>query len=116
MPTGIVDRRTVGKSSHYSALVGAERFLLNADPGTTRDAVDTPFTYGGRRYVLSDTAGIRRKGKVTEPLEKLAGVMALRSLERCRVAVLLIDATEGLTAQDPHIAGYTDEAGRATDG
>jgi len=110
----IVGRPNVGKSSLVNALVGAERVLVHAEPGTTRDAVDTPFAYGGRRYVLIDTAGIRRKGKVTEPLEKLAVVMALRSLERCRVAVLLIDATEGLTAQDAHIAGYADAAGRAT--
>ncbi|PYN05770.1 MAG: ribosome biogenesis GTPase Der, partial [Candidatus Rokuibacteriota bacterium] len=74
----IVGRPNVGKSSLVNALVGAERVLVHADPGTTRDAVDTPFTYGGRRYVLIDTAGIRRKGKVTEPLEKLAVVMALR--------------------------------------
>jgi GTP-binding protein len=114
MAIAIVGRPNVGKSSLVNALVGAERVLVHADPGTTRDAVDTPFTYGGRRYVLIDTAGIRRKGKVTEPLEKLAVVMALRSLERCRVAVLLIDAAEGLTAQDAHIAGYADEAGRAT--
>jgi GTP-binding protein len=88
--------------------------LVHDRPGTTRDAVDTPFTRRGRSYVLIDTAGIRRKGRVMEPLEKLAVVMALRSLERCRVAVLLIDATEGVTSQDAHIAGYAHEAGRAT--
>jgi GTP-binding protein len=110
----IVGRPNVGKSSLVNALLGAERVLVHAEPGTTRDAVDTPFTYRGRRYVLIDTAGIRRKGRVTEPLEKLAVVMALRSLERCRVAVVLLDATEGVTAQDAHIAGYANEAGRAT--
>jgi GTPase len=110
----IVGRPNVGKSSLVNALVGAERVLVHAEPGTTRDAVDTPFAYRGRRYVLIDTAGIRRKGKVTEPLERLAVVMALRSLERCQVAILLLDATEGVTAQDAHIAGYADDAGRAT--
>jgi GTPase len=109
----IVGRPNVGKSSLVNALVGAERVLVHAEPGTTRDAVDTPFAYGGRQYVLIDTAGIRRKGKVTEPLEKLAVVMALRSLERCQVAVLLLEASAGITAQDAHIAGYADDAGRA---
>ncbi len=77
-------------------------------------AEDTPFVYEGRSYVLVDTAGIRRKGKVTEALEKLSVVMALKSLERAQVALLVMDATEGLTAQDAHIAGYAHEAGRAS--
>jgi len=75
--------------------------------------VDTPFVYRDRPYVLVDTAGIRRKGRVQEPLEKLAVVMALKSLERCQVALVVVDATEGVAAQDAHIAGYTNEAGRA---
>jgi GTP-binding protein len=110
----IVGRPNVGKSSLVNALVGAERVLVHDAPGTTRDAVDTPFAYRGRPYVLIDTAGIRRKGRVTEPLEKLAVVMALRSLERCQVAILILDATEGVTAQDAHIGGYAHEAGRAS--
>jgi GTP-binding protein len=110
----VVGRPNVGKSSLVNALVGTERVLVHDQPGTTRDAVDTPFTYGDRPYVLIDTAGIRRKGRVTEPLEKLSVVMALRSLERCDVAVVLLDASEGLTSQDAHIAGYANEAGRAT--
>ncbi len=110
----VIGRPNVGKSSLVNALVGGERVLVHTVPGTTRDAVDTPFTYRGRRYVLIDTAGIRRKGRVTEPLEKLSVVMALRSLERCQVAVVVLDASEGLTAQDAHIAGYANEAGRAT--
>jgi GTP-binding protein len=114
VPVAIIGRPNVGKSSLVNALVGTERVLVHAEPGTTRDAVDTPFTYGDRRYVLIDTAGIRRKGRVTEPLEKLAVLMALRSLERCRVAIQLVDATEGITSQDAHIAGYANEAGRAT--
>lgn len=114
VPIAIVGRPNVGKSSLVNALVGEERMLVHESPGTTRDAVDTPFSFRDRRYVLVDTAGIRRKGRVSEPLEKLSVVMALRSLERCRVAVVLVDATEGVTAQDAHIAGYANEAGRAT--
>jgi GTP-binding protein len=110
----IIGRPNVGKSSLVNAMVGSERVLVHAEPGTTRDAVDTRIDHRGRSYVLVDTAGIRRKGRVTEPLEKLAVVMALKSLERCQVAVLVLDATEGLAAQDAHIGGYAHEAGRAT--
>jgi len=109
----VIGRPNVGKSSMVNAMVGTERVLVDRRPGTTRDAVDTTLVHGGRPYVIVDTAGIRRKGKVEEPLEKLAVVMALRSLERCRTAVIVIDASEGVTAQDAHIAGYAHEAGRA---
>ena len=118
VPSGVVHlavigRPNVGKSSLVNTMLGAERVLVHDAPGTTRDAVDTAFEHGGRPYVLVDTAGIRRKGKVSEALEKLSVVMALRSLERCQVALLVMDATEGLTSQDAHIGGYADEAGRA---
>jgi GTP-binding protein len=109
----VIGRPNVGKSSLVNAMVGAERVLVHAEPGTTRDAVDTAFEYAGRSYVLVDTAGIRRKGKVSEALEKLSVVMALRSLERCQVALLVVDSSDGLTAQDAHIGGYAHEAGRA---
>jgi GTPase len=110
----IVGRPNVGKSSIVNAVLGHERVLVHTLPGTTRDAVDTPVTFRDRPYVLVDTAGIRRKGRVSAALEKLSVVMALKSLERCEVAVLVLDASEGITAQDAHIAGYADEAGRAT--
>jgi GTP-binding protein len=109
----VIGRPNVGKSSLVNAMIGTERVLVHDQPGTTRDAVDTPFTHEGRSYVLVDTAGIRRKGRVTEPLEKLAVVMALKGLERSEVALLVLDASEGVSAQDAHIAGYAHEAGRA---
>jgi len=109
----VIGRPNVGKSSLVNAMIGAERVLVHDVPGTTRDAVDTAFEHDGRPYVLVDTAGIRRKGRVNEALEKLSVVMALRSLERCQVALVVLDASEGLTAQDSHIAGYAHEAGRA---
>ena len=109
----IIGRPNVGKSSLVNAVLGHARVLVHEEPGTTRDTVDTPVTFRDRSYVLIDTAGIRRKGRVSEALEKLSVVMALKSLERTDVAVLVLDAAEGVTAQDAHIAGYADAAGRA---
>jgi len=109
----IIGRPNVGKSSLVNAVLGEPRVLVHVLPGTTRDSVDTPVTFRDRPYLLIDTAGIRRKGRVSEVLEKLSVVMALKSLERSDVAVLVMDASEGVTAQDAHIAGYAHEAGRA---
>ena len=108
----LIGRPNVGKSSLVNALVGDDRVLVHDEPGTTRDAVDTAIEWQGRSYVLVDTAGIRKKGRVTEPLEKLAVVMALKGIERAQVAVVVMDAEEAATAQDAHIAGYAHEAGR----
>jgi GTP-binding protein len=109
----IIGRPNAGKSSLVNAMVGGERVLVHDAPGTTRDAVDTAIEVDGRAYVLVDTAGIRRKGRMSETLEKLSVVMALKSLERCQVALVVVDASEGLAAQDAHIAGYAHDAGRA---
>ncbi len=105
-------RPNVGKSSLINRLLGEERMLVSEVPGTTRDAVDTLLSKGRKNYLLIDTAGIRRKGKVREKLEKFSVIRALASMERCDVALILIDAEEGITDQDTKVIGYTQEQGR----
>ena len=107
----VVGRPNVGKSSLLNRLVGAERHLVSDIPGTTRDAVDSVIKRDGQYYRLIDTAGIRRKGKVTRKLEKFSILKALRSLDRCDVALIVIDAAEGVTDQDVSVAGYAHERG-----
>ncbi|MCA1633395.1 MAG: ribosome biogenesis GTPase Der [Acidobacteria bacterium] len=107
----IVGRPNVGKSSLLNKLLGAERVIVSPVAGTTRDAVDTLLEHEGHKFRLIDTAGIRRKGKTEEMAEKLSVLMARRSLERADVAVVVIDAVEGVTALDAHIAGYAVDAG-----
>jgi GTP-binding protein len=101
----IVGRPNVGKSSLLNRLLGQDRAIVSPVPGTTRDAVDTQLTYYGMLITLIDTAGIRRRGRIERGVEKWSVLRALRALQRADVAVLLIDAVEGLTAQDTHIAG-----------
>ena len=108
----IVGRPNVGKSSLVNRIVGSERLLVSELPGTTRDSVDIHFALKGTNYVFIDTAGIRRKGRVKEKIEKFSVIKALQSLDRCHVAVVLIDASEGVTDQDAHICGYAFERGR----
>lgn len=107
----IIGRPNVGKSSLLNRLIGEERVIVSPVPGTTRDAIDTLLTTPEQKFRLIDTAGIRRKGKTGEMAEKLSVVMAMKSLARADVAIVIIDAEEGPTALDAHIAGYAHDAG-----
>jgi GTP-binding protein len=109
----VVGRPNVGKSSLVNAIAGQERVVVHPEPGTTRDAVDTPVSVRGRPYLIVDTAGMRRKGRTEGVLDKLAAVMARRSLERADLALVVLDAADGVTTQDARIAGYAEDAGRA---
>ncbi len=106
----IVGRPNVGKSSLVNRLIGRERSIVSAVPGTTRDAVDTEIRYQGLRVLLIDTAGIRRRGRIERGVEKFSVLRAVRAIERAEIAVLVIDAVDGVTAQDTHVAGYVEAA------
>ena len=108
----IIGRPNVGKSTLVNHLLGTQRVIVSATPGTTRDAVDSILEHRGQQYVLIDTAGIRRKGRIREMLEKISIMRALQSIDRSHVSVILIDAIEGITDQDLHIAGYIQERHR----
>jgi GTP-binding protein len=107
----IIGRPNVGKSSLLNRLIGEERVIVSPVAGTTRDAIDTVLETDEHKFRLIDTAGIRRKGKTGEMAEKLSVVMAMKSLKRADVAIVIVDATEGVTALDAHIAGYAHDAG-----
>jgi GTP-binding protein len=109
----IVGRPNVGKSTLINALVGEERVIAFDQPGTTRDAIEVPFERAGRRYTLVDTAGVRRRGRTGTPVEYFSIVKALQAIEAANVAILVLDAAEGVTEQDAHVAGYILERGRA---
>ena len=107
----IIGRPNVGKSSLLNQILGEERVIVSPIAGTTRDAIDTYLEVDGQKFQIIDTAGIRRKGKTTEMAEKLSVVMAKKALERADVAIMVIDAVEGVTALDANIAGYAVDSG-----
>lgn len=109
----VAGRPNVGKSTLINAWLGEERLVAFDMPGTTRDAISVPFERNGQKFELIDTAGLRRKGKVFEAIEKFSVVKTLQAIENANVVLLLIDATQGVTDQDAHIAGYVLESGRA---
>jgi GTPase len=109
----VVGRPNVGKSSFINALLGEERVIVTAQPGTTRDAIDTIIERNGKKYILVDTAGIRKKSKVYENVEYYSVMRSLRAIDEADVALLLIEATEGVTEQDQKIAGYILESRKA---
>jgi len=109
----VAGRPNVGKSTLINTWLGEERLVAFDLPGTTRDAISVPFERNGQRFELIDTAGLRRKGKVFEAIEKFSVVKTLQAIESANVVLLLLDATQGVTDQDAHIAGYILESGRA---
>src|SRR6266542_1627619 len=110
LSVAIVGRPNVGKSSLLNKLTGKDRAIVSPIPGTTRDAVDTEIRWHGQRVLLIDTAGIRRRGRIEQGVEKFSVLRAVRAIERAEVAVLVIDAVDGVTTQDTHVAGYVQEA------
>jgi GTPase len=108
----VIGRPNVGKSSLVNTMLGEERVIVSNIPGTTRDAIDTPFEHEGKHYVLIDTAGMRRKGRIDELTEQYSVTRSLRAVDRSDVILMLIDSTEGVTEQDKKIAGYAHEAGK----
>ncbi len=109
----IIGKPNVGKSALLNRLSQEERAVVSPISGTTRDAIDSEIIRNGRPYTIIDTAGIRRKGKTTDEAEKLAVISARKAIERCEIALVMIDATEGVTGQDATVAGYAEEAGKA---
>ncbi|HUF81989.1 MAG TPA: ribosome biogenesis GTPase Der [Burkholderiales bacterium] len=109
----IVGRPNVGKSTLVNALLGEERVIVFDEPGTTRDSIHVEFERGGRRYTLIDTAGLRRRGRVSEAPEKFSVMKALQAIDDANVAILVLDARQDISEQDAHVAGFILEAGRA---
>ncbi len=108
----VLGRPNSGKSSLINRILKEDRLVVSEIPGTTRDAVDTLFRYGGREYLLIDTAGIRRKARVSEKIDMFSMIKAIRSLDRCHIALILLDADQGVSDQDARICGYAIEKGK----
>ena len=108
----VIGRPNVGKSSIVNAILGEERVIVSDVPGTTRDAIDTHFTKDGTKFTLIDTAGMRRRGKIDEPVERYSVMRSLRAIDRADVVLMMINAFEGITEQDKKIAGYAHESGK----
>ena len=108
----LIGRPNVGKSSIFNTLVGEERSIVSDVAGTTRDAIDTPVIREGQKFLFIDTAGMRRKARIDEPLEKYSIIRSLRAVDRSDVVLMVIDAIDGVTEQDKKIAGYAHEAGK----
>jgi len=109
----IIGRPNVGKSTLINRLTGEQRVVAHARPGTTRDTIEVPFTHAGNRYTLLDTAGIRRRGRIAEVVEKFSVIKSLQAIAACNVAVVMCDAREGVTDQDLHLLGEVLDQGRA---
>ena len=109
----LIGRPNVGKSSLVNALLNEERSIVSNVSGTTRDAIDTPFTYNKRDFVVIDTAGIRKQGKIYENVERYSVLRALKAIDRSDVCLVVLNIEEGIIEQDKHIAGYAVEAGKA---
>lgn len=112
MKIAVIGKPNVGKSSLVNEILGENRVIVSEIAGTTRDSIDSPFELDGDKYLLIDTAGIRRKSKVNENIEKYSVVRAIAAIERCDVCLLMVDAVEGITEQDKKIAGVAHEAGK----
>ncbi len=110
----LIGKPNVGKSSMVNKIIGENRVIVSEIAGTTRDAIDTPFEYNNQKFVLIDTAGLRRQSKVNENIEKYSVIRTLTAIERSDVCFILIDASEGITEQDKKVAGYAHEAGKAS--
>lgn len=109
----LIGRPNVGKSSLVNAILNEDRVIVSSIEGTTRDAIDTPFRHDGKDYVVIDTAGIRKRGKIYENVEKYSVLRAMSAIERSDVVLFLIDGESGIRDQDKHVAGYAHEAGKA---